>query len=151
MTSNIGTYKIQRNQKIGYFQDKPNEAYERMKETLLEELKHTVKPEFLNRVDEIVVFQQLNMEELREIANLMIQQVETRLMERNISLKISREAITILIKKGYDRSLGARPLRRTIQRLVENELANELLEGSLSDGDVISIMEQNAALVFNKE
>ena len=151
MTSNIGTYRIQRNQKIGYFPAHPEEAYERMKETLLEELKRTVKPEFLNRVDEIVVFQRLTKDELLDIANLMIVQIQGRLNERNISLKISREALFILIEKGYDSSLGARPLRRAIQKFVENQIANQLLEGSFTNGDVISIMERESALIFLKE
>jgi ATP-dependent Clp protease ATP-binding subunit ClpB len=129
MTSNIGSQRILTYQ--GAFE---GEGYEHMKEAVLEELRKHFRPEFLNRVDETIVFHALDEEHLKEIVVIQLQRVQARLAERHINLELTSAAKTHLVRVGYDPAYGARPLKRALQREVENPLARLLLEGKIKDG-----------------
>jgi ATP-dependent Clp protease ATP-binding subunit ClpC len=142
MTSNVGASGMQtttdigfRSQKTGGEQDQV--AYEKMKNKVLEEVKHTFRPEFLNRVDEIVVFHQLNREQIEQIVSLELEKVVREIKAQEMHLEVVEEAKALLARKGWDPQFGARPLRRAIQREVEDELAEELLKGTFTAGDRI--------------
>jgi ATP-dependent Clp protease ATP-binding subunit ClpB len=108
------------------------------------------RPEFLNRIDEIVVFEALDKEQLAEIAELQLGRLRARLAERKLSLELTDAAKDVLAEAGWDPAYGARPLKRALQRLVENPLAQRLLEGEFAEGDVIRIDAQNGELVFER-
>jgi ATP-dependent Clp protease ATP-binding subunit ClpA len=112
-------------------------AYEKMKSKVLEEVKHTFRPEFLNRVDEIVVFHQLSREQIEQIVGLELAKVVQEVKAQEMDLEVTEEAKQLLARKGWDPQFGARPLRRAIQREVEDELAEELLKGNFTAGDRI--------------
>jgi hypothetical protein len=134
MTSNIGAELIQKGATIG-FASRSDEAktqqqsYERMKERLLGELKKAFRPEFLNRLDGVVVFRSLTKEQIRQIVDLMLISVSKQLEEKEIKLKVTEAAKDFLGNKGYDEVFGARPLRRVIQDMVEDKLSDSLLRG----------------------
>ncbi len=142
MTSNVGASGMQtttdigfRPQKTGGEQDQA--AYEKMKNKVLDEVKHTFRPEFLNRVDEIVVFHQLTREQIEQIVSLELEKVIREVKAQEMHLEVVEEAKALLARKGWDPQFGARPLRRAIQREVEDELAEELLKGNFTAGDRI--------------
>jgi ATP-dependent Clp protease ATP-binding subunit ClpC len=110
-------------------------GYERMKNKVLEEVKHTFRPEFLNRVDEIVVFHQLTRPQIEQIVGLELEKVTREVRAQNMNLKVTEAAKALLAQKGWDPQFGARPLRRAIQRTVEDELAEEMLRGTFVAGD----------------
>lgn len=139
MTSNVGSSHIRSQYRIGYTAGGDSDAYEKMKEQVMEELKRTFRPEFLNRVDDIIVFHKLNKNHLTAIADLMLSEVRERLQEKAISLSVSPEAKEFLVDDAFDDTLGARPLRRTIQRLIENQLAQSILEGIIRDGQKVNV------------
>jgi len=103
------------------------------------ELKKGFRPEFINRIDEIIVFHKLTVKELEEIVDIMLQQIKNRISEKNIKLEIDKKAKELIIKKGTDTNYGARPLRRAIQNMIEDKLAEEILEGNLKSGDTAKI------------
>ncbi len=148
MTSNVGTRKIKSGGTLGFQRDDEEETYEKMKEKVLEELKRTFNPEFLNRVDEIIVFRQLGIPEIQKIVDILLAEVEQRLDSYGLKLIVTDEAKELLIEKGYDPALGARPLRRTIQRLLEDPLAEEVLKGSFKSGSTIKACRSGERLVF---
>lgn len=113
-------------------------------------LRQTFRPEFLNRIDEIVMFQQLGKEHIASIIKLQLERVQSRLADRKITLDFDQSAMDFLCEKGYDPTMGARPVKRAIQTYVENTLARELLAGNVSDGDVIKIRSDNGKLVFTR-
>jgi ATP-dependent Clp protease ATP-binding subunit ClpB len=115
-----------------------------------EQLREHFRPEFLNRVDEIVVFQLLSREQIAEIVELQLQRLRERLAERRIALELTDEAKQLIADTGWDPAYGARPLKRAIQRLVENPLALRLLEGDFADGDTIRVDAGDGELVFEK-
>ncbi|HXW52238.1 MAG TPA: ATP-dependent Clp protease ATP-binding subunit, partial [Candidatus Acidoferrales bacterium] len=142
MTSNVGAIGMATTSDIGFRPqrtagDDEAKAYERMKNKVLEEVKTTFRPEFLNRVDEIVVFHQLTREQIEQIVNLELEKVIREVKAQEMSLKVTDAAKSLLAKKGWDPQFGARPLRRAIQRMVEDEIAEEMLKGSFSSGDHI--------------
>jgi ATP-dependent Clp protease ATP-binding subunit ClpC len=110
-----------------------------MKETVLAELKKTFNPEFMNRIDEVIVFHPLSKEHMRKIVDLMLQRVQVQLDEKRITLMMSDDAKEFIIDKGYDPQFGARPLRRAIQRYVEDLLAEEMLRGGLTEGSTVRV------------
>ena len=136
MTSNVGARSITEHKSIG-FSGKENSSknYEQIKEEVMAELKKQFRPEFLNRVDEIIVFKQLNEQEIEKIVDLMINASIGRLADRNIKIDVTENMKKYIAKKGFDPLYGARPLRRAIQSLVEDKLAEELLDGKIKDGD----------------
>ncbi|HEU0102572.1 MAG TPA: ATP-dependent Clp protease ATP-binding subunit [Mycobacteriales bacterium] len=140
MTSNLGTRDISKGQNLGFqtVQD-PDRAYDRMKTKVQDELKQHFRPEFLNRIDDIVVFHQLSEAEIVVIVDLMLARVDGQLKNKDMGLELTSAAKNLLAKKGYDPVLGARPLRRTIQREIEDVLSEKILFGSISAGQIIVV------------
>jgi ATP-dependent Clp protease ATP-binding subunit ClpC len=142
MTSNIGAELIKREMSIGFASHADTEGkkqmeYEKMKEKVLGEVKKTFRPEFLNRIDATVVFHALTKEHIRQIVDLMLNQVSTPLKEKNITLEVTDSAKDLLVSKGYDPVFGARPLRRVIQNMVEDQLSEALLRCEILPGDIV--------------
>ncbi|MGB2878360.1 MAG: NDP-hexose 4-ketoreductase, partial [Dehalococcoidales bacterium] len=124
------------------------QAYDKMKENLLNEMKKTFRPEFLNRVDGVVVFHSLSKEQIRQIVDLMLTSVTQQLKEKDIALEVTDAAKDFLGEKGYDEVYGARPLRRAIQDMVEDKLSEDLLRGNFQSGDsVIVDLEEDQIVV----
>ena len=115
------------------------------------ELNKTFRPEFLNRIDEIIVFKSLTKTEIRQIADLLLNEVQELLAEQKISFSASNNAKDILAKEGYDPNFGARPLRRTIERLVENPISEKILSGELKEGEHIFIGSKKEKIIFEKK
>src|ERR671919_195178 len=138
MTSNLGTADL-RKASIGFGPADAAVSYEKMKEKVTEELKKSFRPEFLNRIDEVIVFNELTMEEVTEIVDLLIRRVEGQLESQGLGLELTPEAKLLLAKKGYDPQLGARPLRRAIQRLVEDPLSEKILWKEFHAGETIVV------------
>jgi len=144
MTSNVGAEMIRKGTVLGFTAgtDKAKtreQAYEKMKENLLNEMKKTFRPEFLNRVDGVVVFHSLTREQIRQIVDLMLTSVTQQLKEKGITLEVTDAARDFLGEKGYDELYGARPLRRTIQDMVEDKLSEDLLRGNFQSGDTVVV------------
>ena len=142
MTSNVGATGMQTTTDIGFRLQKSGEDdevknYERMKSKVMEEVKQTFRPEFLNRVDEVVVFHQLTREQIEEIVGLELEKVAAEVKAQEMDIKVTEAAKALLARKGWDPQFGARPLRRAIQRNVEDELAEEMLKGHFGSGDHI--------------
>ncbi|MFH1678938.1 MAG: ATP-dependent Clp protease ATP-binding subunit [Candidatus Omnitrophota bacterium] len=148
MTSNVGAELIRKSVSLGFKDHKEEVSYEEMKERLLEQVKHTFKPEFLNRIDEVIVFRPLEKTDLNAIVDLEIKYVNERLKEQNIKIVVSDEAKQLLIEKGFDPVFGARPLKRTIQRYVEDVLSEDIIAGRLKDKKVVNVVRKNEELVF---
>ena len=151
MTSNIGARQIGLHIPLG-FSKSGDEAvsYDKMKETVLGELKRVFNPELLNRLDEVIVFHQLSKDDLRKIVDLMLDRLQQQLGERKISLAVDQNAKDFLIDRGYDPTFGARPLRRAIQRYVEDPLAEEVLKGRFPEGGTLRIKLEGDALTFEE-
>jgi ATP-dependent Clp protease ATP-binding subunit ClpC len=154
MTSNIGSELIRKESTIGFISrsDEGKVAqmsYEKMKDKVLEEMKKTFRPEFLNRIDGVVVFHALTQEHIRQIVELMLSQIEAQLKEKDMKLETTDTAKDFLGEKGYDPAFGARPLRRVIEHMVEDPLSEALLEGRFHSGDTIQIDCQNGEIILN--
>ncbi len=144
MTSNIGAKVISKGTPLGFSQEEEaGMSYEEMKDRITGELKKIFRPEFLNRVDEVIVFHKLTREDIKKIVELMIDRVGKQLKEREVAITLSEEAKDLLTEKGYDPSLGARPLRRAIQQYVEDLLADEVLSGAVPSGSTILVDRKN--------
>jgi len=154
MTSNVGADLIRKGTTIG-FASHTNEvksqeqAYEKMKENLLGELKKTFRPEFLNRVDGVVVFHSLTREQIRKIVDLMLTSVTQQLTEKGVKLEVTEAAKDFLGEKGYDEVFGARPLRRVIQNMVEDKLSEDLLRGKFQSGDTVVVDVEKEEIVVH--
>jgi ATP-dependent Clp protease ATP-binding subunit ClpC len=160
MTSNIGAELLKKQGSIGFKSQEINQDYDQMKSRLMEEVKKTFKPEFINRVDEIVVFRRLNREELEKIIDIEVDGLKKRLGERGIEIQLDKKARDFLIDKGFDVMYGARPLKRTIQRYLEDPLAEELISKRIRANDVVHVsvkddehllFEQGAGIGRNNE
>ncbi len=156
MTSNVGAELIRKGTTIGFASRSDDaktreQSYERMKENLLGELKKTFRPEFLNRVDGVVVFHSLTKEQIRAIVDLMLATVSQQLIEKGIGLKVTEAAKDFLGEKGYDEVFGARPLRRVIQNMVEDKLSEDLLRGQFQAGDTVVIDLEGEEIVVHPE
>jgi ATP-dependent Clp protease ATP-binding subunit ClpC len=147
MTSNLGTEEYQRGG-IGFPSKKEEGGEQRMKTAIESALKRTFRPELLNRIDDVIIFHPLTEEHLKSIVDLLIREVEKRLAERSIKLEMNEEAKAWLAHKGYDPIYGARPLRRAIQRYVENPISTKILQGEFKEGDTIAISLQEDNLSF---
>ncbi len=152
MTSNVGAELIRKGTTIGFVSRSSDaktreEAYEKMKENLLSELKKTFRPEFLNRIDGIVVFHSLTKEQIRKIVDIMLSTVTKQLQEKEIKLEVTEAAKDFLGEKGYDEIFGARPLRRVIQNMVEDKLSEDLLRGKFRAGDTVVVDLENGEIV----
>ncbi|MEW6100796.1 MAG: ATP-dependent Clp protease ATP-binding subunit [Candidatus Omnitrophota bacterium] len=148
MTSNVGAELIRKTGSLGFKAQKEEITYEEMKEKLLEEVKHTFKPEFLNRIDDIIVFRQLVKQDLERIVDIEIGFVRDRLKEQGIVIEVASDAKEFLIERGFDPVFGARPLKRTIQRFLEDPLASEIISKKFKEGSVINIKRKNSELSF---
>jgi ATP-dependent Clp protease ATP-binding subunit ClpC len=153
MTSNVGAALLNREASIGFKQSKDKakvhqSEYEAMKSKVLGELKNTFKPEFLNRIDEVIVFHSLHIEEMYSIVDLLLNRVRAQLTEQQLELVVPQASKDFLIEKGFDAQYGARPLRRTIQRLVEDPLAEGLLEGKFRPDDLVEAVVVDGELVL---
>jgi ATP-dependent Clp protease ATP-binding subunit ClpC len=151
MTSNLGTRDIQKGPGIG-FAAKADEqvTYEKMKDRVMEELKRSFRPEFLNRIDEVIVFHSLSREDVKAIVDLMLRRVHEQLKAKDVDIELTDDAKTLLAEKGYDPALGARPLRRTIQRLVEDPLSEKLLWKEFKAGETVIVHAQGDEIVFER-
>src|SRR5205814_5354141 len=126
-------------------------SYEKMREKILDEARKTFRPEFLNRLDDIVVFRSLTKPDLIQILDLEIGKVMQRLKARNIILQLDEKAKDFLVSKGYDPQYGARPMRRSVERSLEDPLAEEILKGSFHEGEPILVSVENDRLVFSQK
>ena len=152
MTSNVGASTIKKQKSLGFSATDEKEvenAYEHMKDNVMEELKRSFRPEFLNRIDDIIVFHQLQEEDLQKIVSLMLKAVSERLKEQEIDINFSDEAEKFLTKEGYDITYGARPLRRAITKAVEDKLSEEILRGKVKKGSKVEVTVEDGQLKFN--
>jgi ATP-dependent Clp protease ATP-binding subunit ClpC len=149
MTSNLGTRDIQKGPGIG-FAARPDEkmTYEKMKDRVMDELKKSFRPEFLNRIDEVIVFHSLTQEDVKLIVDLLMKRVTEQLKAKDLEIELTDAAKSVLAEKGFDPSLGARPLRRTIQRLVEDPLSEKLLWKEFRAGQTIIVDARDGEIVF---
>ena len=153
MTSNVGASMITTQGKLGFStaETAKQDKYEKLKETVNEELKKAFRPEFLNRIDDIIVFSHLSKEEIREIVDLMMKDLFKRLSERDLSIEVTDEVKDYLAKDGYSEAYGARPLRRLIQKKIEDQLAEEILTNAYQPGDTIVLKLENDKIVFERK
>jgi len=156
MTSNVGADMIKRQSTIGFNlrRDELQEekmAYEEMRKKLMESLRRVFRPEFVNRVDSVIVFRSLNKDDIKQIVELELDKVSQRLVEHNLTLRASAAALEKLADLGYDPEMGARPLRRVIQQKVEDVLSDSLLAGQFHDGDVIEIDLENDEIILRRQ
>ncbi len=151
MTSNAGAENIVSPKRLGFASaSDEKENYTFMKGRVMDEVKRLFKPEFLNRIDDIIVFHQLNKEHMKDIVSIMLKAVEKRAKEQmDIGLTVTAQAKELLVEKGYDEKYGARPLRRTIQNLLEDKLAEAVLEGSVKVGDEVEVIPETEGLKFS--
>ena len=152
MTSNVGASMITNTSRLGFAtsDDESKSKYEKLKETVTEEMKKAFRPEFLNRIDETIVFAHLSKEEIRQIVDLMLKDLFKRLAEKDLSVEVSDEVKDHLAENGYSEAYGARPLRRLIQRKMEDSLAEEILSGKYGPGDVIQVTMVDGKITFDK-
>ena len=148
MTSNLGAREIKKGMSLGFQAQIGDVTYDRMKDMVMTELKRAFNPEFLNRIDEVVVFHSLGRGEIGQIVDILMRQVEERLQAKKIKLTLAPLAKELFVDKGFDPTFGARPLKRTIQRLLEDPLSEELLKGTVKDGDRVAIEREEDHLVF---
>jgi ATP-dependent Clp protease ATP-binding subunit ClpC len=148
MTSNVGADLVRKNMVMGFGVKTDEHSYEQMKDKMLGEAKRVFKPEFLNRLDDIIVFHSLTRDDLTKIVDIEVAKVHTRLKAREITFRLTPEATTFLIEKGYDPAYGARPLRRAVERYLEDPMAEELLKGTIKNGDFVVVGEKDKALTF---
>ncbi len=141
MTSNIGVRPIEMDKGLGFRDTRPDyndpKVYENMKTKMLDEMKKSFRPEFINRIDEVIVFQHLKRDEILQIASLFLARVNEQATSMGIQIELSEEVKNLLVDKGYDPNMGARPLRRAVQRFIEDPLSEEMLLGRFQSGDVI--------------
>jgi len=151
MTSNIGAHMLKKQKTLGFAidSDKAETEYEKMKENIMEELKRSFRPEFLNRIDDTIVFHSLVENDLIDIVNLMLESIKERVEQQEIHLEFDEDSKKTLIKEGTDLAYGARPLRRVITKKVEDKLAEELLKGTIKKGDKIKVTSDEGNLVFS--
>jgi ATP-dependent Clp protease ATP-binding subunit ClpC len=151
MTSNVGSDTIKRQSTLGFSPITDESSYEKMRERILDEAKKTFRPEFLNRLDDLIVFRSFTKPDLIQILTLEADKVVERLRHKNIKLELDDKAKDFLVEKGYDPQYGARPMRRAVERFLEDPLAEEILRGSLQPGEPILVTSDKEKLVFNQK
>jgi len=153
MTSNIGATLIKKGATLGFRGTNESEEmpYKEIKDNVMGELNKTFRPEFLNRIDEVIVFKSLTKEEIKKIAGLMLNDVKKLLEDQKIDFETVDEAKELLVKEGYNPNFGARPLRRTIERLIENPISEKILAGEFKEGDCITIGAKDGKIAFSKK
>lgn len=154
MTSNVGAHEIMTN-KIGFgskegTEPEQNKEYDEMKEKMMDALKQQFRPEFINRIDDIIVFHKLTQDDTLKIAELMLKSVAKRLQDREIDLTFTDKAARLMAKDGMSSTYGARPLRRMIQQTVEDQLSEEILAGNVSIGDTVKMYVKDGKAAFKK-
>ena len=153
MTSNIGAKTITDSKKLGFTpaEDNFDRNQETIRENVMDELKRSFRPEFLNRIDDIIVFKQLDREDIKKIASRLCDSVVKSLKELGITLSVEDSAIDVLVEKGFDVTYGARPLKRAIQSLIEDKMAEKMLEKTFSEGDEVVARGEDGKIVFAKK
>ncbi len=151
LTSNVGAERLKKGATMGFSAPDDEQDYERMKENLTEEAKKVFRPEFLNRFDDIVVFRSLGKEELTQILELELEKVQERLAQRNLHFDLDEPARDLLREKGYDPAYGARPMRRAVEKYLEDPMAEEIIRGDLVEGKKIAISTKDDKLVFTQK
>lgn len=153
MTSNLGATLIRKGATLGFRGTNESEEmpYKEIKDKVMGELNKTFRPEFLNRIDEVIVFKSLTKEEIKKIAGLMLNDVKKLLEDQKIDFETVEEAKELLVKEGYNPNFGARPLRRTIERLIENPISEKILAGEFKEGDCITIGAKDGKIAFSKK
>src|SRR3954463_9792281 len=150
MTSNVGSDTIKKQSSMGFSPISDESSYEKMREKIMEEAKRQFRPEFLNRLDDIIVFRSLTKPDLIQILDLEIAKVETRLKGKKLHLQLDEKAKDYLVEKGYDPQYGARPMRRSVERFLEDPLAEEILKGNLHEGEPVQVTVEENKLVFKQ-
>ena len=151
MTSNVGAHNLKKQKNLGFAVDElqaKQSGYDKMKNNIMEDLKKTFKPEFLNRIDDIIVFHSLDEEDIESIVELMVSDLTKRLETMNIHIELSKEAKKLIGKQGFDPVYGARPLKRIIQKLLEDRLTEEILKGTVQSGSTILVAVEGDQLLF---
>ena len=151
MTSNVGSDTIKKQSTLGFSPITDESTYEKARERVLEEAKRMFRPEFLNRLDDLIVFRTFTKPDLIQILSLEVEKVLERLRRRNLKLEMDDKARDLLVEKGYDPQYGARPMRRAVERFFEDPLAEEILKGVLHEGDLIHVTAENGKLVFTQK
>ena len=151
MTSNVGSDTIKKQTTLGFSPITDESTYEKARERVLEEAKKTFRPEFLNRLDDLIVFRSFTKPDLVQILGLEVEKVLERLRRKNLKLQLDDKAKDFLVEKGYDPQYGARPMRRAVERFFEDPLAEEILKGVLHEGDLIQVTAEKDKLVFNQK
>ncbi|MGM7703631.1 ATP-dependent protease ATP-binding subunit ClpC [Pseudalkalibacillus sp. Hm43] len=149
MTSNVGASTLKRGKSLGFTAQSENQEYENMKSKVMDEMKKAFRPEFLNRIDETIVFHTLQKEHLKHIISLMSNQLQKRLSEQGIDIELTNAALDKIADEGYDPDYGARPLRRALQRQIEDRLSEELLRGTIAKGQTVKIDVENNDFTVN--
>ncbi len=139
MTSNLGARDISKGGGLGFQSADPSSSYDIMQGKVRTEIERAFNPEFLNRVDDVIVFHPLSKAEIGEIVHILLKDVEKRLEEESMALRLTDAAVTFLVDKGYDEKFGARPLKRAIQRYLEDPLSEKILVADFSSGDEIEV------------
>jgi ATP-dependent Clp protease ATP-binding subunit ClpC len=150
MTSNVGSDTIKKQSSLGFSPISDESTYERMREKILEESKRVFRPEFLNRLDDAVVFRSFTKQDLIQILSLEVTKVLDRLRKKNLRLELDEQAKEFLVEKGYDPQYGARPMRRAVEKYFEDPLAEEILKGVLHEGELILVTTDKEKLVFTQ-
>jgi ATP-dependent Clp protease ATP-binding subunit ClpC len=150
MTSNVGAETIKKNSTLGFSPISDESSYEKMRDKIMDEAKRQFRPEFLNRLDDIIVFRSLTRTDLIRILDLEIAKVMERLKGKNLKLNLDEKAKDFLVEKGYDPTYGARPMRRSVERFLEDPLAEEILKGNLHEGEPVQVTVDNGKLLFTQ-
>jgi len=153
MTSNVGARSLENPSKLGFAvaENEEQDRYEKMKDTVMEELKKAFRPEFLNRLDDIIVFAHLTRPEIRQIVDIMLSDLIKRLNAQEINVEVHDDTKDYLAEEGYSQTYGARPLRRLIQKKIEDPIAEEILTGMYHEGDVLKVIMDHKKVVFEKD
>ncbi len=151
MTSNIGASEIKATSKLGFGAQSSLDDYENMRQAQMQALKRTLKPEFINRIDDIIIFRPLQDEDMTKIITVMTASLKKRLADKDINIEVSDKAMKLIVEKGANKEYGARPLRRALQRMIEDELSERILKGEFAIGDRIDIDEKQGVLTFDKK
>jgi len=150
LTSNVGAETIKKQTTMGFSPISDESSYEKMREKIMDEAKRQFRPEFLNRLDDIIVFRSLTKPDLIQILDLEVKKVMERLKGKRLELFLDEKAKDFLVEKGYDPTYGARPMRRSVERFLEDPLAEEILKGNLHEGEPVQVTVENNKLVFNQ-
>ncbi len=149
MTSNLGARQIKGGRSLGFSERSEESSYIGMKQTVMDELRKSFNPEFLNRIDEAIVFHPLERPQMAQITEILLEQVADRLKTSGIRVTLDHSVVELLIEKGFDVTLGARPLKRSIQKLIEDPLSEHVLRGQLKDGSEVVVSRQGDELTFS--